>query len=108
MIFGLYLISLYALLTFYLALMNLKRARDEGTLTKPALYVCYPILFIGLAIDLLCNVLITLPFLDLPRETTVTYRLKRYRYGPDGWRKTFADWFARNFLDPFDPSGKHV
>jgi hypothetical protein len=99
---------IYALWLFYLAVMNLDRARRAGTLSKPALVCGYPILIVGLLVDLVCNILLTVPFLDLPRETTVTYRLKRYAAGPDGWRKRFTLWFADDMLDDFDPTGKHV
>jgi len=36
--------SMYVLWVFYLAVMNLKRARDAGTLTKPALVLGMPVL----------------------------------------------------------------
>jgi hypothetical protein len=104
-------LSVYVLYIFYLAVMNLKRARDEGTASKVALALGYPILIIGLLLDWLVNVLIfTLLFLELPGEPyeLVTGRLKRHAYGNDGWRKTFARWFADHLLDPFDPSGKHI
>jgi amino acid transporter len=100
--------SLYLLWIFYLAVMNLDRARRAKTLSKPALWFGYPILIVGLLVDLVCNILLTVPFLDLPRETTVTYRLKRYAAGPDGWRKRVTLWFADDMLDDFDPTGKHV
>lgn len=100
--------SLYCLWIFYLAVMNLDRARRSKTLSKPALWLGYPILVAGLVVDLICNILLTIPFLDLPREATVTYRLKRYAAGPDGWRKKFTLWFADDMLDDFDPTGKHV
>lgn len=100
--------SLYALWVFYLAVMNLARAKDAGTLSKTATILGYPVLLTGLTIDLVCNVLLTIPFFDLPRETTVTYRLKRYAAGPEGWRKRFTLWFAAHMLDVFDPQGKHI
>lgn len=105
---GVTVVSLYWLWLFYLAVMSLARAKKAGTLSKPALFFGYPILVVGLLIDLLVNVLLTVPFLDLPRETTVTYRLKRYAAGPDGWRKRVTLWFADDMLDDFDPTGKHV
>lgn len=99
----------YALWVFYLAVMNLKRAKDAGTLSRPALWLGTPILFIGWVLDFVSNVLpFSLLFLDIPRETLVTARLKRYAYGPNGWRKRFALWFADHILDDFDPSGKHI
>lgn len=103
------LVGLYALWLFYLAVMNLKRAKDAGTIGRFALWLGYPILFAGLVLDLLVNVMLSLVFFDLPREMTVTARLKRYvRTEPAGWRGIAAQWFATHLLDTFDPSGKHV
>ena len=103
-------LGLYTLWIFYLAVMNLKRARDAGSMTRTALWFGYPVLFAGLLCDLFVNVVIaTLIFADLPRELTVTRRLKRYvTTRPGTWRANAAAWFALNLLDSFDPSGKHV
>jgi hypothetical protein len=104
------LASLYALWVFYLAVMNLKRAKDAGTLPRTALVFGYPLLIAGLLIDLFVNVFVaSIIFLDLPRELTMTARLKRYvREQPGTWRASVAIWFASNLLDAFDPGGKHV
>lgn len=99
----------YALWIFYLAVMSLKRAKDEGRLSRVAHVFGVPVLFIGYALDFAVNVAVmTVIMLDIPQETTVTARLKRYVYGKDGWRRRFALWFSDNMLDDFDPSGKHV
>lgn len=103
------LAALYALWLFYLAVMNLKRAKDAGTIGRLALWLGYPILFLGLVLDLIVNVMLSLLFLDLPQEMTVTARLKRYvQTQPERWRGIAAQWFATHLLDTFDPSGKHV
>lgn len=100
--------SIYALWIFYLAVMSLKRARDAGKMSPTATVLGYPVLLAGLLLDLTCNVLVmTLLLLELPREGTVTARLKRHALGT-GWRRGVAIWFAANLLDTFDPSGKHV
>ena len=99
---------LYATWIFYLAVMNLKRAKDAGTLTLPAKVMGYPVLFVGLALDCLLNLTVcTFLFLELPREGLVTARLKRLAVG-GGWRASLAMWFAVHLLDTFDPSGRHV
>lgn len=99
----------YCLWLFYLAVMNLKRAKDEGRLSKVAHAFGMPILFAGYLLDFFCNMVpFTIFMLDLPKETTVTARMKRYVKGQAGWRKSFAVWFADNLLDDFDPSGKHI
>lgn len=93
----------------YLAIMNLQRVRDLGNLPKPAYYLGTIILYVGLLFDLILNqTCVTIMFLDLPREFLVTQRLKRYKHGKDGWRKSFGNWWSINLLDPFDPKGIHV
>jgi hypothetical protein len=85
---GFALAVLYGLWLFYLAVMNLKRAKDAGTLTRVALFFGWPLLLAGLVLDLIANVLVaTLIFADMPAELTVTARLKRYvREQPGSWR----------------------
>lgn len=103
--------SVYGLWLFYLAVMNLKRAQEAGALSRAALVLGYPILLIGLALDWAVNVVLTLPFLDVPASPSelVTGRLKRYAYDKSQtWRRSAAVWFAENLLDTFDPSGKHI
>ena len=99
--------SFYVLWVLYLAVMNLKRVRDAGKLHPHALVLGLPVLVLGLVVDLFCNVLLSIPMLELPREATVTARLKRHNAGPATWRKTIATWFEP-ILDPFDPSGDHI
>lgn len=101
--------SVYALWVFYLAVMNLKRAADADRLSPMARRFGTPVLFAGYVLDFLVNLIpFTVLMLDLPRETTVTARLKRYANGSDSWRRRFALWFADDLLNDFDPSGKHV
>jgi hypothetical protein len=101
--------SFYLLWGLYLAVMNLKRARDAGTITRPAYCLGLPLLYSGLLVDFLFNVILTtLLFLELPREFLVTQRLTRHANSAGGWRKRLAIWFAKNLLDTFDPSGQHV
>jgi hypothetical protein len=45
--------------------------------------------------------------LELPKETTVTARLKRHHRESQGWRLAVV-LFIEPILDPFDPSGDHV
>jgi hypothetical protein len=97
----------YALWVFYLAVMNLKRAKDAGLLSKTAMALGYPVLIVGYLLDCFVNVFVmTFLLLELPRETTVTSRLKRHNKGT-GWRKAVAAW-AEPLLDPYDPSGDHI
>lgn len=93
---------------FYLAVMNLARARDNGTLSKVAYVFGLPVLYVGLFFDALVTIFVgTILFLDLPRELTLTGRLQRLSKKPDTWRGKLAIWICRNLLDTFDPSGDH-
>lgn len=102
------LLAIYVVWIFYLAVMNLKRARDNKTLTKPALMFGYPILLVGYVADILLNVSVcSLLFLEIPKEFTVTARVQRHLYTGSGWREKLAGWFCHNLLNAFDPDGKH-
>lgn len=101
--------SYYVTWILYQAVMNLKRARDAGTIPKAAYYLGLPVLYLGLLVDCLVNVVFVTPlFLELPKEFLITQRLKRHYYFGKGWRRSLAAWFAANLLDPFDPDGNHV
>ncbi len=101
--------AMYALWLLYLAVMNLQRARDAGALTRPAYLLGLPILYLGLLVDFLVNVVVlTALMLEPPREWLVTARLTRHAHDGDGWRCAMALWIAANLLDVFDPSGKHI
>ena len=98
----------YATWLIYLAVMALKRARDDGKLTAFATALGYPLLMAGYAIDFFTNVLICTPLLlELPQETTVTARLSRHKKA-GGWRGSVATWVGDHLLDPFDPDGSHI
>jgi len=98
----------YALYVFYGCVMNIKRVRDAGKLTPLGYAFGYPTLLIGYTLDVLCNVFVmTLVFLELPRETTVTARMKRHNRSSTGWRLSVVRFFEP-LLDPLDPSGDHI
>lgn len=102
------LATLYVLWLFYLAVMNLYRAKKANQISKVALWLGYPILVIGALLDLLVNVLLmTLIFCELPRELLVTKRLERHVKSKQGWRAKLAYWVCHNLLNAFDPSGDH-
>jgi uncharacterized membrane protein len=100
--------SFYILWVFFLAVMSLKRAKDAGTLSRHALVLGTPVLIVGLLVDLLCNVLLSVIFLEFPQEWTVTARLKRHKYSGRGWQQAFASALGDHLLDDFDPSGLHL
>lgn len=97
----------YGLYVFYCAVMNIKRVRDMGKLTKLGMAFGYPTLIIGLVLDLAVNVLVmSIILLEIPREWTVTSRLKRHQKST-GWRLAVVKFFEP-VLDPLDPSGDHI
>lgn len=105
----LYIVSGYIIIVltwiYYLAAMKLIRHRDQLHPVAKAhgyLFVIAP----GLIYDAFLNLFIaTLIFVDLPKEVLLTARLKRYKRGSDGWRKTFALWICEHLLDQFDEGG---
>lgn len=100
--------STYALWIFYLAVMNLARAKRAGLLTTTAKVLGYPVLIVGYVLDCFVNLTVmTVLLLEIPKETTVTARLSRHNEESTGWRKAVADW-AEPLLDPYDPSGNHI
>jgi hypothetical protein len=100
---------LWVLWNFYLAVMSLFRARENGTLSLPAKVLGYPTLFIGVLLDAFVNVVImSVVFLELPQEWLVTKRLARLikvecTCADCSWRKELATWICQHLLNPFDP-----
>lgn len=100
--------SLYALWVLFLAVMNLKQAKDAGRLHKTARAFGVPILIAGYLLD--CFVQMTVAvviFAEWPRELTVSGRVNRLIESGGGWRKREAQWFRDVLLAPFDRSGGH-
>ena len=99
--------SLPVLWLLFLAVMNLKRAKEAGELSTVAMIFGYPWVWLGYLVDAYCNALLfTLLLWELPRwkdgEILVTDRLKRTRRTGTGWRRSVAEFFVQ-LLNPFDP-----
>lgn len=93
---------------WYLSIMHLKSAHDQGKLTLAAKILGYPWLIAGLAFDVLFNLIVgSLLFLERPRELLFTSRVRRHATGSSRWRRRLAILICRELLDPFDPAGKH-
>jgi len=100
--------GLYLLWIFFLAVMNLKRAKEVGQLSKTAKVFGYPVVWIGYLLDTFVNMtLMTVVMWELPKEVLVTDRLARHHKESTGWRLSVVLWFEP-LLDPYDPSGDHV
>ena len=99
--------AFYILWVIYLAVMNLARVKNAHGLSKPVVILGTPLLFIGYLLDALLNwIVMTVILLEIPKETTVSERLKRHNKA-GGWRGKIAAMFEP-ILDPFDPSGDHI
>lgn len=98
----------FVLWVLFLAVMNLAEAKAAGTLKGFALWMGYPVLWIGLVVDLVVQIgPASLLWLELPRELTVSTRIDRLVKSGSGWRRTLALWFRATLLTPFDRSGGH-
>lgn len=101
------LTPLYGVWLFYLVVMTLKRAKEAGTLSLPALIMGMPLVWIGVALDAITNITVcTVIFLELPQETLITSRLQRLIL-EEGWRSNLAGFICADLLNAFDPSGNH-
>lgn len=101
-------VAMYVLWILYLAITNLARAKLNGRMTNTALILGVPIAILTIALDVVVNLLVmTFVFLELPKELTVSDRLRRHNKEPNGWRKAIAAWFEP-LLDPYDTDGDHV
>lgn len=90
----------------FLAVMALKA--NQHKLTPIAKVFAYTHLYlIGYPLDFLWNVMASVPFLEPPKEMLFTARCKRHIEHGNGWRKAQAEWWCRNFLDPFDLNDRH-
>lgn len=100
-------ISLVIFYALYLAAINLWDNRNETS--KWVLIAASPVLIAMILIDFLMQVTIfTVVFMDLPRETMVTYRLRRYREQKEAdWRTSMANHICTKALNPFDPTKHH-
>jgi hypothetical protein len=102
------ILALFALWVLFLAVMCLQAARDRGTLTPTGLRFGYAVLLLGWLVDFAVQMLVaTFLWAELPRELTVSQRVKRLTESGAGWRKALAEWFRHHLLKPFDQTGRH-
>jgi hypothetical protein len=92
----------------YVASMAMLRAHHEKKLNGVLWVLCLPFVALSLVIDVAHNVTVfTHIFVDLPRELTVTERLKRH-VTQQTFRGKLARWIADTLLNSFDHTGSHV
>lgn len=99
---GLIFAALYALWLLFILYVAIERALDDlGPLQRTLLL---PVIIAGVVLDVIVNVAASIPFFDLPREWTLSQRLKRYcRLPSDNWRCIVATAIRHRMLWPFDP-----
>ena len=103
-------LTLWALWILYVAMMNIDRAMEIKELPLQAKLLVYPTKFVFDFVEIVANSFVcTLIFLDLPREFTVSDRLRRYyeKQEQAGWRMVLVN-FVKPMLDPFDHKGPHI
>ena len=90
----------------YIAVMSLRTLRDNGTfyeLNWSVRWLAYVTLYVGLVLDALLNVLVlSVLFLELPKEILSTARVRRWKKSGYGYRKNLACWLCKQWLTPFD------
>ncbi len=102
--------TLWALWVLYIAMMNVKRVTATKPLVWQAKILVYPTMAVFETIEFAANVVVlTVLFVDWPREVRVSDRLRRYWKRPAryGWRLHVVK-FIKPMLDPFDPAGPHI
>ena len=103
-------LTLWALWILYVAMMNIDRAMEIKELPLQAKLLVYPTKFVFDFVEIVANSFVcTLIFLDLPKEFTVSDRLRRYyeKQEQAGWRMVLVN-FVKPMLDPFDHKGPHI
>lgn len=95
--------SPFFLWVYYVTVMGLKRARNEGGLKGVHLYIGYAALIIGYSLDAYVNLFVfSLVLVEFPKELTVTSRLKRHYKLDNTWGKKVALWVVP-LVEPYDP-----
>ena len=105
---GVFLIWL--LFVCYAMVMNVKRLRDRKTLTPLAYVLSWPVLVVGVAVDVIVNQLyFSVICLDFTHFGTVTSRMKRYKYRDStAWQKKVSAFVELHIDDFEDVEGGHI
>lgn len=102
------LADLYLFFIMYVASMGMIRAHKEQRLNALLWVLCLPFIVLSLIVDVLNNVFVfTFIFAELPKELTVTERLKRH-VKQHTFRGKLARFIGDSMLNVFDPTGNHL
>lgn len=105
-VLSVYLLTLSTWL-FYLAIMRLRAAREEGKLNGISKFFGYQLLIPGLLLDTAFNWVVgTISFFEMPKEFLFTARCSRW-LSSETWRGKVARFYCHQLLDPFDLNGRH-
>ncbi len=92
----------------YVAIMNLKRCKDAGTLTRPAEILGTYVLIRGQLLNALVNITwMTVILGNAPKELRVTYRIVRMLEFGTPRQKRICLNIRTSYLDNLDPAGVH-
>lgn len=105
---GYLFLDLYVFFILYVASMAMIRAHAENKLNGLLWVLCVPFVAFSWVVDVIHNLtLFTILFVELPRELTVTERLKRH-VTQHTFRGKFARWMGSTLLNAFDHTGDHL
>lgn len=99
--FALAIISFVILWLIFINVMTWKKHKEK--IPKLIHYPLYVIAAIGYVIDILFNwVYGTIIFLELPRQLTLSERLREALIKDDSWRFKLAYFFCTKLIEPWD------
>jgi len=106
----LFLMATTVLYAWYrMVMVLLSRPHQWRTRAKPLYYLGIALGLVGFVGDVLYNLTVgTVIFLEIPRELTLSSRMKRLHLrNIDDWRGKLAAWVCTNILNKYDPTGHH-
>ena len=104
------LVLIWLLFVSYVFVMGAKRTRDRKTLTPLAYVLSWPVLIVGVAVDVLVNQLyFSVICWDFKHFGTVTNRMKRYKYSEaTAWKRRVSAFVELHIDDFEDVPGGHI
>lgn len=102
-------LSMFITWLFYLAVMHIKKVKNQLEFVEKLF--AYPMLYIGLFIDVMFNITSgTVFFFEPPREFLFTSRCQRHLESKKTnfyarYQKRVAKYFCSKFMDPYDEDG---
>ena len=89
--------------------LNIARKKDPSKINKSVYFFAMPAIIIFIVSDVMLNLIMSIPFLQLPRfdKLLFTARLSHNVNHGRGYRKKLARYFCSELLDKFDVNQKH-